>query len=89
MKNMGIVGPLLSIIIQSLSNKVAAAGQSREISEVIAGVPPGGVFGTLLFFLFPHGMWRGFENKRVAFGDAAALIAVCFISRHEKFVLSL
>ena len=79
LKQLGIGGQFLNILIEFLSNRtqrVVVDGQCSESRNVISGVPQGSVLGPLLFILYTHDMWFGLENLLVAYADDATLIAV-------------
>lgn len=78
LKQLGVGGSFLSIIIDFLSNRsqrVVVDGHHSDYRNVISGVPQGSVLGPLLFILYTHDMWFGLENKLVAYADDATLFA--------------
>ena len=79
LKQFGIGGPFLNILIEFLTDRVQRVvvdGHHSEWRKVISGVPQGSVLGPLLFILYTHDMWFGLENKLVAYADDATLVAV-------------
>ena len=79
LKQLGIGGPFLNILIEFLSNRkqrVVVDGHQGEWRRVISGVPQGSVLGPLLFILYTRDMWTGLENELVAYADDATLVAV-------------
>ena len=49
--------------------------QYSNYRNVISGAPQDRVRGPLLFILYTHDMWFGFENVLVAYADDASLFA--------------
>ena len=76
---MGIVGSVLSILTQFLSNRlqhVMVDGCWSKLVDVVSGVPQGSVFGQLLFLLYTSELFSIVENKQIGYADDSTLMAV-------------
>ena len=76
---MSIVGSVLSILTQFLSNRsqhVMVAGCRSKLVDVVSGVPQGSVLGPLLFRLCTSELFSILENKLIGYADDSTLMAV-------------
>ena len=76
---MGIVGSVLSILTQFLSNlslHVMVDGCSCKLVNVVSGVPQGSVLGLLIFLLFTSELFSVLGNKLIGYADDSTLLAV-------------
>ena len=76
---MGIVGSVLSILTQFLSNRsqdVMVDGFPSKLVNVVSGVPQGSVLGPLYFLLFTSEHFYILENKLIGDADDSTLMAV-------------
>ena len=77
--SVGIGGSVLSILTQFLSNRsqhVMVDDYRSKLINVVSGVPPGSVFGALLFLLYTSELFSILENKLIGYADDSTLIAV-------------
>ena len=77
--SVGIIGSVLSILTQFLSNRpqhVMVDGCRSKLVNVISGVPHGSVLGPLLFLLCTSELLSKEENKLIGYADDSTLVAV-------------
>ena len=77
--SVGILGFLLSILTQFLSNQsqhVMVDGWPSKLVNVVSGVLQGSVLGSLLFLLYTSELFSFIENKLICYADDSTLIAV-------------
>ena len=70
--SLGIVGSVLSILTQFLSNRsqqVRLDGCRSKLVEVVAGVPQGRVLGPLLFLLYTSELFSILKNKLIGYAE--------------------
>ena len=74
-----IGGSVLSMLTQFLFNSqhVMVDGCRSKLVEVVSGVPPGSVLGTLLFLLYTSELFSILENKLIGYADDSTLMALC------------
>ena len=78
LKQNGICGPLLKILIDFLKSRkqrVVLNGQHSSWSDVLAGVPPGSILGLLLFFIYINDLSDGLQFNPKLFPDHTSLLA--------------
>ena len=78
LKLLGVGGAFINILEEFLldrTQRVCIDGQFSSFSNVVSGVPQGSVLGPLLFIIYTSDMWKGLENKLVAYADDATLLA--------------
>ena len=51
-------------------------GCRSRLVDVVSGVPQGGVFGLLLFFLYTSELFSILDNKLIVYADDSTLMAV-------------
>ena len=76
--SVGILGSVLSILTQFLSNRsqhVTVGGCRSRLVTVASGVPQGDL-GPLLFLLYTSELFSILENKLIGYADDSTLIAV-------------
>ena len=74
-----IGGFVLFILAQFLSNRsqqVMVDGCRSKLVNVVSGVPPGSVLGSLLFLLYTSEIFSILENKLIGYADDSILMAV-------------
>ena len=77
--SVGIVGSVLSVLMQFLSNRsqyVFVDGYRSELVNVVSGVPQGSVLGPLLFILYTSELFSILVNKLIGYADDSTLMAV-------------
>ena len=77
--SVGIVGSVLSILRQFLSNRslqVMVDGCRSKLVKVVSGVPQGSVLGPLLFLLYTSVLSSILENKLIGYAVDSTLMAV-------------
>ena len=70
--SVGIGGSVLSILTQFLSNRsqhVMVDGCQSKLVNVVSGVQPGSVLGTLLFLLYTSELFSILENRLIGYTD--------------------
>ena len=69
LRQSGVGGPFLGILIEFLADRAQIVAVDDHISEwwnIKSGVPQLSVLGPLLFILYTRDMWLGLENMLVA-----------------------
>ena len=51
-------------------------GCRSKLVDIVSGVPPGSVLGTLLFLLYTSELFYSLENKLIGYADDSTLMAV-------------
>ena len=77
--SMGILGSVLSILTQFLSDRsqhVMVDGCRSKLVNVVSGVPQVSVLGPLLFLLYTSEPFSIMENKLIGYVDDSTLVAV-------------
>ena len=77
--SVGIGASVLSILTQFLSNQsqqVMVDDCRSKLVNVVSGVPPGSVFGSLVFLLYTSELFSILENKLIGYADDSTLMAV-------------
>ena len=77
--SVGIVGSVLSVLTQFLSNRshyVLVDGFRSKLVNVVSGLPQDTLLGPLLFLLCTSEFFSFLENKLVGYADDSTLIAV-------------
>ena len=77
--SVGIVGSVLSILTQFLSNRsqqVMADGCRSKLVNVVSEVPQGSVFGPLLFLLYTSELFSILKKRLIGYADDSTLMAV-------------
>ena len=78
--SVGIVGSVLSILTQFLSDRsqhVVVDGCRSKLVNVVSGVPQGSVLGPLFFLLYTSELFSILENKLIGYANDSTLIDVC------------
>ena len=81
----GIVGSVLSILTQFLSNRpqhVIVDGCRSKLVNVVSRVPQGSVLGPLLFLLYTSKLFSILDNKLVGYAENSTLMAVVSATPH-------
>ena len=76
---MGILGSVLSILTQILSNRsqhVMVDGCLSKLVDVMSGVPQVSVLGPLLLFLYTSELLSIMENNLIGYADDSTSMAV-------------
>ena len=79
LSSVGIVGSVLSVLMQFLSNRsqfVLVDGYRSKLVNVVSGVPQGSVLGPLLFLLYTSEFFSILEIKLIGYADDSTLMAV-------------
>ena len=79
LKSIGVIGRVLSICREFLSNRrqrVVFEGASCEWIPIVSGVPQGSVLGPLLLFIYTSEMFELVENRLYAYADDSTLLPV-------------
>ena len=77
--SVGIVGSVLSILTQFLSNRsqqVMVDDSQSKLVNVVSGVPQGSVLGPLFFLLSTSELFSILENKLIGYADDSTLMAI-------------
>ena len=77
--SVGILGSVLSILTQFLSNRsqqVMVDGCRSKRVNVVSGVPQGSVLGPLSFLLYTSELFSILKNKLIGYADDSILMAV-------------
>ena len=79
LKSIGVVGSVLPIRMEFLSNRrqrVVVDAATSEWIPIVSGMPQGSVLGPLLFILYTSEMFALVMNRLYAYGDDSTLPAV-------------
>ena len=77
--SVSIVGSVLSILTQFLSNRsqhVMVDGCQSKLVNVVSGVPQGSVLGPKFFLLYTSELFSILENKLIGYADDSSLMAI-------------